>query len=109
MDLIILTCPSCHKNDAIFDEYYGWLPCLECTRKQRTIKNPNKQIDMIPQRIKEDRKANFADAHPDHRKGTLSKEWLDRYGKDKAKARGYTDREIKKAKPVWNDDRWYNE
>jgi len=102
-------CPICRDNDAIEDPYYGFLPCLPCTEKQRKLKRPNRNVELVPDRIKEDRRAYFDDYHPPHRKGQLSKEWVNRWGADKAKKRGFSDKEIKNAKNVWNDDRFYKE
>ena len=98
---------NCRKNKAQWDEYYGWLPCKPCTDRQSKLSKPHKQIEFTTASIKLQRKAHWQDIHGHHRKGELSKEYVDKWGKKKVKQLGYSDQEIKKAKKVWGDDLYY--
>lgn len=100
-----MICPSCKKNKAQYDEYYGWLPCDECMQRQRKLKRPGGQSEFIPQRIKDDRKEHYEDSLQPHRKGQLSKEYVDRWGTKRLG--GYSKQEIKQAKNVWLGDETY--
>lgn len=104
-----MICPRCRKNKAVLDPYYGYLPCEDCQEQQRKLKRPSRQIEFIPDYIKVDRRAYSTDFLPPHRKGQLDKGWVNRYGKKKAKAKGFSDREIKNAKYVWNSEKYYKD
>lgn len=92
-------CPICRRNKALKDPYWGIMPCDECQNK--TKDKPSKQSEMVGEDIKEQRRAHGKDILPPHRKGQLDKGWVERYGKKKAKERGFTDKEIKESKYVW--------
>lgn len=102
-----MVCPVCKVNDAVFDEYYGWLPCLSCRKRQKTLRKPTKQVEFTSSDIKLQRRAYLKDFLPMHNRGQLSKEWLDTYGTKKAKQRGFSDTEIKKAKKTWTSETYY--
>lgn len=104
-----MICNVCRKNPAQWDEYYGWLPCKECQDRQAGLSKPTTQIEFTSDSIKEGRRAYANDIEPDHIKGHLNKKWVDIYGKDAAKKRGFTDKEIKEAKYVANDIRYYKD
>lgn len=102
-----MTCLVCGKNGAIVDATFGVLPCFQCQKRQSTLDKPLKQSEFISQELKDQRKAYSDDFHPAHRKGVPSKEFRDRWGAKAMKRQGFTDKEIKNAKDVWNDDRYY--
>lgn len=99
-----MLCPICKTNPASYNPYYGYLPCVQCTIKQKTLKRPKESVELLPQRIKDDRKAYGKDFLPFHRKGQLDKGAVERYGVKKVKQQGFTDKEIKEAKHVWAGD-----
>lgn len=96
-----MICAACNLNQAVKDEYWGYLPCSQCQNRQSNLKKPGGQIEFAGDEIKDGRIAHANDIEPDHRKGVLNKKWLDLYGKKAAKNRGYTDKEIKGAKYVY--------
>ncbi len=102
-----MKCPVCKINDAIFDEYWGYLPCKPCQDRQSKLDKPKTQIEFTSDSIKEQRKANADDIEADHRSGVLNKKWVDIHGVEAAKCRGYTDKEIKEAKYVYSGDTTY--
>jgi hypothetical protein len=99
-----VTCLSCGKRDALYDVSYGWLPCTLCQSKHG---DDGAVSEFTSAEIKEQRKAHGRDIVQPHRKGKLSKEFVDAYGADAAKKRGFSDKEINHAKPVW--DGYYGE
>lgn len=104
-----IICPVCQKNQAQWDEYYGWLPCKPCQDRQSKLEKPKGQIEFTSDKIKDNRKAYADDIEPQHIKGNLNKRWVDIYGTKRAKELGYSDKEIKNAKYVANDIRYYKE
>lgn len=97
-----MICLVCKHNPAIKHPTFGFLPCLDC--QQRTKRKS--VVELIPERIKDDRKK-----HKDHtiqpfRKGFLSKEYVEQYG---TKHIDVTPEEVKKAKRVWTENEYYNE
>lgn len=106
-----MICNSCRKNKAVYDDYYGYLPCEDCRKKQENLKRPGKVPEFTSDSIKEGRKAYFDDYHPAHRKGIASREFREQYGEKAMKRQGFTDKEIKNAKYVWKngDDSYYND
>ena len=103
-----MICNSCHKNNAIYDTYYGWLPCKDCQNRQAGLKKPSGDIpEFEGDSISEQRKACLGDIEPAHRKGVPSKEFRDRWGVKAMKRQGFTDKEIKNAKNVWDDNSYY--
>lgn len=102
-----MRCPSCHKGEAKTHYQLGVIPCDDCRNRQSTLAHPGADIEFTSDDIKEQRKAYSKDILQPHRKGQLSKEWLDQYGSKAAKDRGFSDSEIESAKPVWNDEVYY--
>jgi hypothetical protein len=100
-------CPVCHKEEAINDEYYGVLPCFACMERQAKSKRANRQAEFVGEDIKQQRKAYKEDILPAHRKGHLDKGFVEKYGTRKAKEQGFSEKEIKNAKYVWNDESYY--
>lgn len=96
-------CFNCSKNEAVKDDFYGWLPCLSCRGRQNKIPKARKQVEFVGEDIKSQRKAYGTDILPAHRKGVLDKGFIDRYGVKKAKEQDFSDEEIKKAKYVWEE------
>ncbi len=103
-----MKCPVCKINKATYDEYYGWLPCDECRKKQSQQVKPSGNLpEFTSESIKKQRKEYAADILQPHNRGELSKEWVDVHGKKKAKERGFSDKEIKNAKNVWTELNYY--
>lgn len=92
----------CLKNNAIEDKVFGILPCKECQNKKHS--EPNDIPEFVGDSIKTQRKQCADDIEAPHRCGYLNKRWLDLYGKDAAKRHGFSDKEIKEAKYVYNGD-----
>lgn len=103
-----MICQACKKNKAVLHPYFGFLPCEECQKRQSGLVKPGEQIELTTEDIKSGRKAYWHDYHPSHRKGQLSKEFVDKWGKKAARNQGFSEKEIAEAKNVWNDDKYYN-
>lgn len=104
-----MLCKQCNQNPAFVHPAFGILACEECRGIQAILPKPGKQTEFTSQDIKEQRKAYSDDILQTHNRGQLSKEYLDRYGVQAVKRRGFSDKEIKNAKYVWNDDKYYKE
>jgi hypothetical protein len=102
-----MKCPNCKTNDAITDPFYGCLSCDSCQQRQSGLVKPNKQIEFTSEGIKQQRRLYGQDTWGLHRKGELSKEWVDKYGAKKAMQRGFSKQEIKNAKNVWKGSETY--
>lgn len=104
-----MRCLTCRGEGAVIDKVYGILPCNSCRLRQKNLLKPQKQAEFTSESIKEQRRTHRKDFMPAHR-GGLDKAWLDRYGAKKAKQRGFSDKEIKEAKYVWDGvDEYYKE
>ena len=99
-----MICPSCKKNKAQYDPYWGYLPCPDCQERQSHLSTPKQPNEFVPEYLKNYRKAHRTDFLPAHRKGQLDKGFVERYGIKKAKEHGFSDREIRDAKYVWDGD-----
>lgn len=102
-----MRCGVCRTREATHNPFYGYLPCSQCQRRQKTYKRPDKQIEFTTPGIKQQRRDYGQDLWGTHRKGELSKEWVQKYGAKKALERGFTKQEIKKAKNVWRGSETY--
>ena len=97
-------CPICHFNDAITHAIYGVLPCLDCRKRQdrlfyqRTTHLPEFTTDDI----RDQRKAYADDIEQPHYKGQLNKRWVEINGEQAARNQGYSSKEIKNARYVYN-------
>ena len=98
-----MKCLVCQKNEAIRDPSYGIIPCGDCQAKQRT--KISKQVEFTTSDIKEQRKIHADDIIQPFNKGHLSKEYVEKYG---TKGIVVSEDEVKKAKDVWRDERYYN-
>lgn len=96
-------CYVCRKHPATYNYIYGWLPCVSCQKRGKTLSKAGQQPEMVGASIKEQRKQYLKDILPAHRKGVLDKGFVERYGAKKAKEQGFSDKEIKNAKHVWNE------
>ena len=99
-----MKCPICRINNAVYDEYYGYLPCDPCKKRQNSLKKPNSQVEFTTSDIKTQRKAYADDILQPYRKGELSKEYIERYGTKRLKV---SKAEAKKARYTWNDLSYY--
>lgn len=95
-----MLCVVCHKNEASKSRFYGFLPCNSC---QTNAQKPNSP-EVVPNYIKEDRKAEHDNTIQPFRKGIVSKEYLNKYG---SKYIRVSEREKKNARNVW--DGYYND
>ena len=102
-------CPNCHNSEGVFNNIYGVLPCPKCQEKLSTLGKPKKQLEYTSESIRQQRKEFGDDIIQPHRKGQLSKEYVKVYGAEAVKKMGFNDKEIAKAKNVWNDDKYYKE
>lgn len=85
------------------------MPCKKCQDRQSQLKHPGKSPEFTSDSIKNQRKAYANDIEQPHRKGELNKKWLDLHGVDKAKQEGFTPTEIKKAKYVYDSEKYYGD
>jgi len=100
-----MLCLVCKINKAVKSNTFGVLPCIACQKRQSTLQVPKQQVEFTTESIKEDRLAYAEDIIQPHRGDTLSKEYVDRYGK---KGLGnISDEELAKAEPVWSKDEYY--
>ena len=105
-------CPSCFINEATQHLSMGSLPCVACRKRQDKLLSPSQPIEIIPDRIKAERQERGDSIEQPHLKGELNKRYLDLWGKDVAKEKGFTDKEIKNAKYVYDKApgmRYYND
>lgn len=105
-----MVCAACKTNKAELDPYWGYLPCIECQQRQKSLQKPQQQTEFTTDDIKQGRKAYWGDYHPSHRKGKASREFRDTYGKRAMKRQGFSDKEIDNAQYVWSgDDTYYKQ
>jgi hypothetical protein len=95
-------CPSCFSASAQKHISLGLLPCKSCQDKHDNLLSPSMPIEIIPDRIKAERQERGDSIEQPHLRGELNKKWLDLWGTGAAKERGFTDKEIKKAKYVYD-------
>lgn len=106
----MIRCPNCNISPATLDALYGVLPCPRCHAHQKTLQKPTVlPVEFINRAIKEQRTAYLNDFLPMHNRGELSKEWVEKYGEKKALQHGFSKKEIKKARNVWNSEKYYKE
>ncbi len=101
-------CQKCNKNQTAVDPVFGISPyCKDCENKLRSFKT--KVPEMVGEGIKENRLKYASDIVAHHYKGHLNKEWLESKwgGVKRAKAEGYTDKEIKDAGYVYSGSDTY--
>jgi len=99
-------CVSCRKTNRQVHPILGVLPyCQSCQLLQdASIK---KVPEMAGESIKNNREMHWDDIHPAHYKGHASREFLEKYGKKAMLRQGFSEKEIKEAKYVYNSDRYY--
>lgn len=93
-------CPACFTNPCTIHLTLGVLPCQECRVRQDKLPTPYQSIEIIPERIKTERQERADSIEQPHIKGELNKKWIDLWGESAAREKGFTEREIKKAKYV---------
>lgn len=98
-----MICLSCNKRKARRVEPYGYLPCLNCIRRQRTYQ-AKETIEITTGEIKESRKKYKDDILQKFRGDTASKEYISLYG-----SAGLTKEQIKNARNVWTENSYYKE
>lgn len=103
-----MLCPNCFQQKAIIHPQLGPLPCDSCRKRLDSLLAPGQSIEIIPERIKSERVERGDSILQPHVKGELDKRWVDLWGKDAAKERGFSDKEIKNAKYVSDDIRTGN-
>jgi hypothetical protein len=100
-----MKCPNCNVNEARIDPILGIIPCTPCASRPHSV--AHKQIEFVSEQIKEQRKIFAKDILQPHRKGQLSKEYVETYGAKAAVDRGFSAKEIQNAKYVWGDLTYY--
>lgn len=101
-------CPSCFIQEAQETLSFGILPCVACQARQDRLFSPQESIEIIPERIKQERQERGDSIEQPHLKGQLNKRWVDLWGQQAAKERGFTDKEIKNAEYVYDGIRTKN-
>lgn len=97
-----MLCPNCFKNQAIIHARLGPLPCESCKKRLDHLASPHQMIEIIPERIKLERQERGDSIEQPHIKGELNKRWIDLWGEDAARDRGFSNKEIKRAKYVYD-------
>ena len=100
----MLICNVCKKNPATYDDYYGWLPCASCMEAQSKLTKPGNIPEFVGEDIKLQRQKYHNHIIQPHRKGELNKEYVDIYGADRARKEGYSEKEIKNARYVYEEE-----
>lgn len=103
-----MLCPSCYKNKGKQTLQGNLLPCTQCQERQDKLFSPNEPVEIIPDYIKDERKERQDSIEQPHIKGELNKRWVDLWGKQEAKKRGFSEKEIKNAKYVYDGLRTKN-
>jgi len=80
----------------------GVLPGKICKERLDKLPSPNQMIEIIPERIKAERQERGDSIEQPHLKGELNKRYVDLWGEDVARERGFTEKEIKNAKYVFD-------
>ncbi len=93
-------CPSCFTNEAIKHNSLGLLPCDTCKKRLDSLPSPRQAVEIIPERIKTERQERGDSILQPHVKGELDKRYVDLWGADAARERGFSEKEIKNAKYV---------
>lgn len=106
-----MRCLNCHKGKAIIHPRLGILPCIDCQTKQASYIKPGAFTEFTTDDIKQQRGEFADDIEQTHYKGALNKRWVEIYGKEAAKKRGFSDEEIKHAEYVMDGVglRYYND
>lgn len=97
-----MDCPACFKNPAIKHITLGLLPCAACKVRLDKLPTPKQAVEIIPEYIKGERKERQDSIEQPHFKGELNKRYIDLWGADEARKRGFTEKEIKNAKYVYD-------
>ena len=100
-----MNCPSCFKRKGIKHATLGILPCKVCSDRQDSLLSPSQSVEIIPERIKAERIERADSILQPHVKGELDKRWTDLWGEQAARDRGFTDKQIKNAKYVSDEQR----
>src|ERR1035437_5146424 len=103
-----MNCPSCFKRKGIKHATLCILPCKVCPDRQDTLLSPSQSVEIIPERIKAERIQRADSILQPHVKGELDKRWTDLWGEQAARERGFTDKQIKNAKYVSDEQRTEN-
>ena len=94
-------CLTCNKNEAQIHTTYGVLPCKECQERQNEYRAPD-TIELATEGMREERKKYHDDILQKYRGDTPSREYANKYGKDK-----FTKEEQKRLVYVNNDINYY--
>lgn len=95
-------CPACLNNPAIVHPRMGLLPCAGCTKRQNALPRPHIDVEIIPEYIKEERTERADSIEQPHVAGDLNKRYVDLWGEQAARDRGFSEKEIKNAKYVYD-------
>jgi hypothetical protein len=97
-----MLCPACFTNQGITTSQGNLLPCLECRARQDKLDSPNLPVEIIPEYIKAERKERQDSIEQPHFKGELNKRWVDLWGKQAARDKGFSEKEIENAEYVYD-------
>lgn len=101
-------CPSCFTFAARIHPQLGLLPCDGCQARQSSLPSPRQSVEVVPERIKAERQERGDSIEQPHLKGELNKKWVELWGEDAAKERGFSEKEIQNAKYVMDGVRSKN-
>ncbi len=105
-------CPSCFAAPAQVHLTIGLLPCIACQNRQDRLPSPQQAVEIIPEYIKEERQERADSIEQPHLKGELNKRYVDLWGEQAAREKGFSQKEIDKAKYVMDgvpQMRYYND
>lgn len=95
-------CPSCFAAPAVRHPHFGILPCMNCKARLDSLPTPTQQVEIIPDYIKKEREERQDSIEQPHVRGELNKRYVDLWGEKAARDRGFTNKEIKNAKYVYD-------
>lgn len=98
-----MKCLNCNKNKARKVAPYGYLPCLQCIKKQAKA-TVRETIELTTEDIKEDRKKFSEDIIQRYRGNVPSLEYIKKYG-----TKGFNKEELRQAKNVWRENNYYSD
>lgn len=96
-----MKCLNCNKNEAQKHPVMGYMPCESCVAKQKKY-TVRPSIEHVPEETREQRKQYADDIVQPYRAGTVSLEYVKKYGSER-----FTKEELKDARNVWIENQPY--
>lgn len=103
-----MLCSNCNTNNAVITSGGNVIYCDPCNNKHEQLKSPEPFVEVIPDRIKAERHERQDSIEQAHLKGELNKRWVDLWGEQAALDKGFSKKEIKKARYVMDQARGSN-